>query len=78
MYTKCEEKMYFFFLFFPLAQNDPDSWVVIETNTKTTPGGYEKKSYCMVMGIQFVFYICCSSKIKYMHVIKKSFLLYCN
>jgi len=27
------------FIFFPLAQNDPDSWVVIETTLKTTPGG---------------------------------------
>jgi hypothetical protein len=24
--------------FFPLAQNDPDSWVVIETTTKHVPG----------------------------------------
>ncbi len=32
--TKC----IFYSYFLPLAQNDPDSWVVIETNTKTTPG----------------------------------------
>jgi hypothetical protein len=25
-------------LIFPLAQNDPDSWVVIETTTKPVPG----------------------------------------
>ncbi len=25
-------------LLFPLAQNDPDSWVVIETTTKPIPG----------------------------------------
>jgi hypothetical protein len=25
-------------LIYSLAQNDPDSWVVIETTTKTVPG----------------------------------------